>query len=552
MREVANPKSDALEVAVKASQPGRFELAVDSLIQPFSPGRVSRRMRERQELGYHRAMLAYAAAQPPQFSYQRYGTAESLTSEEAQLPGFARFQMILESRDLYRNFSIIRAGVNGLARRSVATGINPVFHTSDKEWNSMTRDQWNEWSEVCEVRGLFDLQGIARQIIRSCYYDGDLGIGFDLEDPENLQSDLRLKLIESDLIAQSYRVGLNYDTYNPIGGVVLDQQTLKPIGYYVGQRGIGGLLLKSEIIPAEEMLLMFRQQRVDQVRGIPLLAPVIQTARDLDRYITATRMQANIAATYGVVVKREAAGLAAMAQSIASQNTNANGQSYRTQPLKTGLMTFLNPGESIETFKPEVPGPQFDDFARFLVRMIAVGMGTTYEYLMQDFSNMSFSASRTNLLDMTLTMAEWQRFLITKFFARIYPVWVAKRMENGFLPFNAEAYDRVSWQRPAELGVDPARDAAANVQLLTSGLDTFQNLYQEQGHEWKERLRQKADEVAFIQKLAKERGIQPELISSTLPPGIIAPVEPVNPNEKSVQKGGNIVKPQPKPLPRRS
>ena len=242
-------------------------------------------------------------------------------------------------------------------------------------------------------------------------------------------------------------------------------------------------------------------------------------------------MQANIAATYGVVVKRDAAAQISMAMSQATNgsvqglNGPPPGQGYRTMPLRTGLMTFLNPGESIETFKPDVPGPQFDQFAKFLVRMLAIGMGTTYEMLMQDYSNMSFSSSRTNLMDMSLTMQEWQRFLITKFLRPTYNVWVAKRMAYGRLPFNEEAYTALSWQRPAELGVDPTRDATASIDLLTAGLETYENLYQESGHDYKARLRQKADEVAYIEQLAKERGIKPELIANILPPGVVAPDE---------------------------
>jgi capsid protein len=155
--------------------------------------------------------------------------------------------------------------------------------------------------------------------------------------------------------------------------------------------------------------------------------------------------------------------------------------------------------------------------------MIAIGLGTTYEYLMQDYSNMSFSSSRTNLLDMTLTMQEWQRFIISKFLSRVYPTWVSMRMESGRLPFNDEALNGITWQQPAELGVDPQKDASANIELLRAGLTTYEDLYQKDGKNFERAIRQKALEVKRIQDLADEMGVAPELISNVLPPGVAAP-----------------------------
>jgi lambda family phage portal protein len=518
-------ETSPLDIALKASNPNTFSRVIDAIIEPFAPSYVSKRCEARRQLGYQRAMLSYAAAYR---SYERPFVSEPLVSEEAALPGYDRFQLIIESRNLYRNSPIIRAGINGIATRAIATGINPHFTTDDEEWNKEATRQWMEWCEYCDVRGIMDFRDMQKQAIRSCFYDGDIGFLFVDED-----DDLRLQAIESDLIAQNNRVGINMDSYNPIGGVYIDKNTGRPTDYQVGRRGPGGMLVDSEKIPAHSFMLLFRPQRVDQVRGVPLLAPVIDTAKDLDRYINATRVQANIAATYGVVVKRDMAAQIAMATSKAVQND----ATYRTQQLKTGLMTFLNPGESIETFKPDVPGPQFDPFAKFMVRLIAIGMGTTYEYLMQDYSNMSFSSSKTNLMDTTLTLQEWQRFIKVKFCDRVFPVWVAKRMESGRLGFNKQAYDRVIWNQPAKLGVDPQADSAANVQNLSAGLDTYANLLQERGiHDWKAHLAQKADEVAHIQKLAKERGITTLEISSTLPPGVLPPGEQEQADQDKKQK----------------
>lgn len=522
----------AMELALRSAHPTKFASLLDRVIEPFAPERVHKRMKARTDLAMGRAMLAYSAANFPFQSMQRQGVAGSLTSEDAQLPGWTRFQMILECRDQYANMPIIRAGVNGQARRSVGTGIHPIWHTSDKTWNRKTRKAYEQWACSPDITGRFDMDSIDRASIRAAYVDGDMGVRLINEYDG---APLKLQLVEADMIAENNRTNIGQDNYNPIGGCWVDWDTGQVYGYQVGQRGMGGLLFNSQFESANDFLLLFRKQRVDQYRGVPLMAPIVQTSRDLDRYLTATRMQANIAATYGVVVKKNMPGPFSQAASIPSRNGN-----YRTQPLKTGLMTWLNPDEDISMFKPDVPGPQFDSFSKFLVRMVAVGMGITYEYLMQDFSNMSFSSSRTNLLDMTLTMKEWQRWNITEFKKPVVCIWLAKEMDAGRIPYNPEAFDEIAFQTPAELGVDPQKDADANIKLLTAGLETFQNIYQQDGLDWEQQIEQKALESAYIANMAEKHGIDPKEISSLLPPGVLKTSE-MGPDGEKVKTVANDI-----------
>jgi len=269
-------------------------------------------------------------------------------------------------------------------------------------------------------------------------------------------------------------------------------------------------------VPASEFNLLFRRQRVDQLRGVPLLAPVINPAKDLDKYLSATRVQANIAAMFGVVIKRDAAGL-----QQTKQTALASSGDYRTQQLRTGLMTWLKPGESIETFRPDVPASQFDSYAKFSARIIAIGLGTTYEMLMHDFSGMSYSAAKTNLLTEHLLIAGWHRWQ-TRFFVRpVVSLWLSKRMASGLLDENPEAYDRIHFQTPASVGIDPSQQAEADKTLIAAGLDTFADYYGRLGKDEKHQLRKRAKEAAFIRKLADEFGVEPDEISSVLPPGVL-------------------------------
>jgi lambda family phage portal protein len=477
-----------------------METTIDNIIAPFAPGLVARRLEARQRSGAIRAMLSYAAAYPSLHREQAWGP---LVTEESELPGFSRFQLILEGRDLYRNFPVVRAGVNGVARRAVGTGIRLQLATDDDQWNHEALSQWNDWCEQLDLSGNYDLLGLCRQCIRSAYTDGDLGIGM-VDD----EGDLRVQLIEGDRIAENMRAGIQIDRHNPIGGVEVDWDTGRAISFLVGQRNMGGMLEKCEPWDADSFILFYRRQRVDQVRGVPLLAPVLQTARDLDKYLTATRIAANVQATFGVFIKRHNAAQLALGES------KSTGSDYRTQPMKTGQIWHLQPDEDVVGFSPTVPASQFDDVAKFWVRLIAVGMGSTYECLMSDYGDMSFSASRVQLMEHDSINREWQRLLVQRVLKRLWNVWVSKRMNTpaaggcGLLDFNWQAYSKASWIGPANESIDPVGDAGAQVELMEKKVLSKQRYYEGLGLEWKSEMAQ----IKREQDWAREQGMEAEVV----------------------------------------
>lgn len=497
MREVKDTGREERAAIIQGSQ---VESVVDRAIKPMFPMWYARRVLSRAQATALRVMMSYGGAYP---SLHRETAWGPLVTEEAELQGFTRFQLMLEGRDLYRNFPIIRAGVNGVARRAIGSGIQLQINTDDRDWNTEALDQWNDWCEHVDTAGNYDLPGLLRQCVRSCYTDGDLGIGFTDND-----GDLLLAVVEGDRIAEDYRAGVQIDRHNPIGGVNVDWDTGRAESFLVGRRNAGGILEKTEPWPADSFVLFYRRQRVDQVRGVPLLAPVIQPARDLQKYLDATRIAANLQATFGVFIKRQSPGQLQLAQSQAVDGTS----DYRTVPMKTGQMWWLRPDEDVVGFNPTVPAQQFDQFARFMVRIIAIGMNTTYEILMYDMSNMSFSSARAHLMAVDEIHEEWQRCLVQRVLKRVWPVWVARRMTPvkdggcGLLKFNPQAFTHTRWQGPAKSSVDPVGDADANIRLVENSMTTLQDYYHARGEDWKEKVTQRQREKEFIESIG---GVDP-------------------------------------------
>ncbi len=191
-------------------------------------------------------------------------------------------------------------------------------------------------------------------------------------------------------------------------------------------------------------------------------------------------------------------------------------------PTYNGRASILQPDEDISMFQSDVPGPLFDPYAKFCIRIIARGMKTTYEMLMSDYTNMSYSSSKTNLMEENALVSDWHKWKVRNFLRPLYSLWVAKRMDSRLLPFNAEAYEAVSWPAPAKVGIDPQEDSASDISLIGAGLDDYEAYFRRVYGDpnWKLRLRRRAEQAGFIRELAKEFKCEPVDISSVLPPGV--------------------------------
>jgi capsid protein len=194
-----------------------------------------------------------------------------------------------------------------------------------------------------------------------------------------------------------------------------------------------------------------------------------------------------------------------------------------------GKIVHLNPGEEAQQVSPEQPGPDFDPVTRLMLRLIARGAGSIYELLMADFSGMSYSSSKSVLTFVWKMQDDWQDWLIRSRKRRVYNVWVAKRMQARLLPFNAEAFDAVSWIKTPHSGFDPLEDAEALIKLRSAAFITYEDFFNARGENWEVKLDQAAREIARIMEKAKEYDVDPVLIANTLAPGIMQTGNPAAP-----------------------
>jgi capsid protein len=137
-----------------------------------------------------------------------------------------------------------------------------------------------------------------------------------------------------------------------------------------------------------------RPTRVGQVRGIPLLAPVIEHLKQLDRFTEAELMAAVVSAFFTVFIKTpdEGAGLL-------PDMTPRPGRRRRRRPPIRATSTWARrrrwaprPGEEAQFANPMRPNTAFDPFVLAILRQIGVALELPFEFLIKHFTA-SYSAS---------------------------------------------------------------------------------------------------------------------------------------------------------------
>ncbi len=178
-------------------------------------------------------------------------------------------------------------------------------------------------------------------------------------------------------------------------GVELDNRTKRPIAYHVltYHKGDYDYMLpqnerKYEVIPADEMMHIYRVERAGQTRGVPWSAAALSSLKMLHGYREAE-----------LVAARTAAAKMGFFTSPAGDGFTADGfdDEDNTVPIfdaEAGSFHQLPAGVSFQAFDPTHPTSAFADFEKAILRGIAGGLGVSYTSLANDLEGTSYSSIR--------------------------------------------------------------------------------------------------------------------------------------------------------------
>lgn len=481
-------------------------------LRNLSPFKNSRR-----EFGFPNGFSQYAGAQLSRF-VDFYNALE--VAHKERMKDLVRLRA--HSRDLSKN-NVYAARYLELVGTNLVgpEGINfesEILGNRSKpkdDWNEAIENAWDRWGQCCTVDGRLSWVEAQQLVASTVALDGEILIRMVRGYPN--PCGFALELIDADR--------LDYQWYRPlqngsriVGGVELDAWgrrvaywlwTAHPQDWDAAPQRIR--------VPATEILHLYREDRVQSVRGIPWITPAMVQINMLGRLWTAELVAANYDANRVGVIKPQ--------QGIDANDVDDTGAT--AAEITSDFATFLglDAGQDVIFPPSNHPNSVLPQFTSYLLKGVASGLGVAYHSLAGDLSESKFSSDRTALIQERDHWRKLQGWYIRSFCSPVYRTWLEMAILSGTIQLPVADVERLyapRWSARSWEWVDPLKDVQASTNAISFGLSTYQSELASQGIDWREQFKQRAAE----QELAKELGLvleaQPKTtatVAESAPPG---------------------------------
>lgn len=408
-------------------------------------------------------------------------------------------QLRSRSRDLYMGAPIAGGAVKTVVTNVVGPGLR-LNAKIDKDLLKMTADEADEWethverefklwseSKTCDaarMNNFYELQALA---FLSFLMSGDTFALLPMKRRIGMPYELTVQLLEADRVCSPNDIELFNDD-KIVNGVEVDKYG-EVIAYHIANKHPKSLMaLDNKWVRVEKYgkrsgrvnaLHLIYMERPEQRRGVPFLAPVIETLKQLSRYSDAELMAAVISGFYTIFVTSESPNAESLGGGISPDDEIDFDGANEDIQVGNGAVNFLQEGEKIQESNPGRPNTAFDGFVTSICRQIGVALEIPYEVLMKHFQS-SYSASRGALLEAWKMFRVRRSFLATNFCQPIYEEFLAEGIAKGriYAPgfFDdasiRKAYCGAEWNGPTQGQLDPLKEVNAAEKRVESGFST--------------------------------------------------------------------------------
>lgn len=453
--------------------------------------------------------------------------------------------------DLTRNSAVAGGAVNTTCAHVVGSGlslqcsVDAAFLGLDEdavdEWQQDVERKFNAWWETtdCDITRTQTGYGLQDLSLRGEIVRGDCFAVLTRAQWARGPVKLAVQLIEGDRCCNPDR---KPNSTALIEGVELDPAGA-PVAYHFAnanphRRSQGkAAALTWQRIPAfgartgrRNVLHLFDRDRIGLTRGVPMLAPVIEPLKQLERYTEAELMAAVVSGLFTVFIESEGQPqIQPTALAGAGGAQDAGGSGGWNGQLGNGLVVELGKNEKIESANPGRPNAQFDPFVNAIVRQIGMMLGIPYEVLVKHYTS-SYSAARAAMLDAWRYFRTRRDRHATYFCAPIFEAWMDEAVSTGYISapgYFADPLLRRAWLGHTWIGdgpgsLDPVKEVKAAADRVDLGISTreAESILHDGG-----KLRPKLRQLAREARLMREMGIatQPPAVQTPAPPAVTPP-----------------------------
>jgi lambda family phage portal protein len=380
-------------------------------------------------------------------------------------------------RDQAQNNPMAKSILDITRNGVIGSGVKIQSRSTDKGFAANVEATWKEemLDRPCDVTGLWNFNQYLSKLYLGYLRDGDIATIYTRDG---------IQAVEGEQIGRpaGQKDGKTFFTIN---GVVMDKETRRVIGYYIGKPDKWGILKQGSFkkFLAKDVHLMFDPDRFSQSRGEPLLTASAVYIDALDGYFDASIVAARIEACFTMFVSRKD-------EFGVPGNTTGNPDSVETQSdgsrqekVDSGQIFYGRDGEEAKAIEKKTPGGNFEPFVNKFQAIIGRPAQLPLMLISGDFAGATFMNTRVALQK---TQEHWeieQDNVVKPFVSRTWTIWLATKIATGEIsnaPADAFAHEVQCRRWPY---VDPNKESKADKQDLDNGTTTQSKIAARRGND---------------------------------------------------------------------
>jgi len=231
----------------------------------------------------------------------------------------------------------------------------------------------------------------------------------------------------------------------------------------------------------KQIIHYFRQIRPGQMRGLPILTPMIRDFKNLKQYEDYEVKAAIISASFTAFIKSDKVdplGTGPLTERATEEDLNYDQEI--DYALKPGAIFNLDPGEDIVAMNPLRPNSSFQIFYDTLVRNLAAASGVPFNILIKKFDT-SYTAARAAVLEFWKTVMVERGHFSRRYVQEIFEQWLWFQVFRGSIDIPRYIEDQdfrdmvnssTAWIGNPMPRIDETKAATAAKMRIDTGLST--------------------------------------------------------------------------------
>lgn len=472
-----------------------FSAAIDKVIAAVAPEKALKRIGARKRIeiinsGY--SNYGASTTKKSLIGWEYYGgSAREDINENLSI-------LRQRSRDLYMGVPLATGAVKTMRTNVVGRGLK-LKPTIDKKVLGITAEEaktmedqiareWAVWAESkdCDMARLDNFCELQQLAFTNWLLSGECLVVMPVKERKKQPYDLRIQLIEADRLSSP-----NYiDDYEKriFDGVEMDENGEVIAYHFSRHHPLSFDKQKIEWVKVDaygketgrkNVLHLMCRERIDQYRGIPFLAPVIESLKQLGRYTDAELVAAVVSGLFTIFIEKTNDNEGDAIGSAVPEEQQIDEDDDMTLELAAGAVLDLNEGEKAHDVNPGRPNANFNGFVEAICQQIGSALEIPYELLVKRFTA-SYTASKGALEEAWKMFKTYRSWLADDLCQPVYEEWLAEAVAKGRIkapgffndPVIHMAYCKAEWNGPAKGTLDPGKEVTAAEKRVANGFST--------------------------------------------------------------------------------